>query len=322
MDWGEPGPGRWITVYANPGHVYMEVGGAALRHQRPRRAARFALAGGAPLSPRVRGPPLAGALARIRAQRVWRSGRAPRRPAGLRSKPRPPCPRSRRGRGRRRAPPLRSRWRAPSWRRGGASPVARSPAGPTSIASTSSAPSACTATIVKAPTSSSRRVSAARGLAPNAGAFARSKPTVRSCPCAMRKGRRHDAGERRGRISSPFETPSTSPNRRSWMPAGESGASASSAPSAHQRRDDDRDPRVGTDRGQPAGERDRRRGDGDSERSAEHQREPGQRGDHEPGEHRVGERLGAVGEPEQHDPAPERARPRGRSAASRRARGW
>jgi cell wall-associated NlpC family hydrolase len=26
MRWGEPGPGRWITVYANPGHVYMEVG--------------------------------------------------------------------------------------------------------------------------------------------------------------------------------------------------------------------------------------------------------------------------------------------------------
>jgi cell wall-associated NlpC family hydrolase len=27
MGWGEPGPGRWVTVYANPGHVYMEVGG-------------------------------------------------------------------------------------------------------------------------------------------------------------------------------------------------------------------------------------------------------------------------------------------------------
>ena len=27
MDWGRPGRGRWITVYANPGHVYMEVGG-------------------------------------------------------------------------------------------------------------------------------------------------------------------------------------------------------------------------------------------------------------------------------------------------------
>ncbi len=25
--WGEPGPGRWITVYANAGHAYMVVGG-------------------------------------------------------------------------------------------------------------------------------------------------------------------------------------------------------------------------------------------------------------------------------------------------------
>lgn len=26
-DWGEPGPGKWITVYANAGHVFMIVGG-------------------------------------------------------------------------------------------------------------------------------------------------------------------------------------------------------------------------------------------------------------------------------------------------------
>jgi peptidoglycan hydrolase CwlO-like protein len=26
-DWGAPGPGRWITVYANAGHVWMEVAG-------------------------------------------------------------------------------------------------------------------------------------------------------------------------------------------------------------------------------------------------------------------------------------------------------
>jgi hypothetical protein len=26
-NWGDPGPGRWITVYANPGHVWMEVAG-------------------------------------------------------------------------------------------------------------------------------------------------------------------------------------------------------------------------------------------------------------------------------------------------------
>jgi cell wall-associated NlpC family hydrolase len=27
MDWGVPGRGRWLTVYANPGHVFMIVGG-------------------------------------------------------------------------------------------------------------------------------------------------------------------------------------------------------------------------------------------------------------------------------------------------------
>jgi hypothetical protein len=27
MKWGAPGRGRWMTVYANPGHVFMIVGG-------------------------------------------------------------------------------------------------------------------------------------------------------------------------------------------------------------------------------------------------------------------------------------------------------
>lgn len=27
MTWGEPGPGRWITIYANQAHVYMVVAG-------------------------------------------------------------------------------------------------------------------------------------------------------------------------------------------------------------------------------------------------------------------------------------------------------
>ena len=27
MNWGDPGPGQWITVYANPGHMYMVVAG-------------------------------------------------------------------------------------------------------------------------------------------------------------------------------------------------------------------------------------------------------------------------------------------------------
>jgi len=27
MSWGEPGPGKWITVYANAGHAFMVVAG-------------------------------------------------------------------------------------------------------------------------------------------------------------------------------------------------------------------------------------------------------------------------------------------------------
>jgi cell wall-associated NlpC family hydrolase len=27
LRWGEPGPGRWITIYTNPGHMYMVVAG-------------------------------------------------------------------------------------------------------------------------------------------------------------------------------------------------------------------------------------------------------------------------------------------------------
>ena len=38
MKWGVPGPGHWLTVYANPGHVYMTVGG--LRFDTSGRAGR------------------------------------------------------------------------------------------------------------------------------------------------------------------------------------------------------------------------------------------------------------------------------------------
>ena len=27
MSWGSPGRGRWVTIYASPGHVYMIVAG-------------------------------------------------------------------------------------------------------------------------------------------------------------------------------------------------------------------------------------------------------------------------------------------------------
>jgi hypothetical protein len=38
MKWGAPGPGHWLTVYANPGHVFMTVGG--LRFDTSGRAGR------------------------------------------------------------------------------------------------------------------------------------------------------------------------------------------------------------------------------------------------------------------------------------------
>ena len=27
MSWGEPGPGKWVTIYSNPGHVFLVVAG-------------------------------------------------------------------------------------------------------------------------------------------------------------------------------------------------------------------------------------------------------------------------------------------------------
>ena len=27
MGWGKPGPGKWITVYSNPGHAFLVVAG-------------------------------------------------------------------------------------------------------------------------------------------------------------------------------------------------------------------------------------------------------------------------------------------------------
>ena len=35
MSWGAAGKGRWITVYANGGHTFMEVAWYPLRHVRP-----------------------------------------------------------------------------------------------------------------------------------------------------------------------------------------------------------------------------------------------------------------------------------------------
>ena len=48
---GGKGPGDWITIYANDGHVFMVVAGPALRHQRPRPRRHPLAGGGASRSP-------------------------------------------------------------------------------------------------------------------------------------------------------------------------------------------------------------------------------------------------------------------------------
>jgi cell wall-associated NlpC family hydrolase len=36
MSWGEPGRGKWVTIYSNPGHVYLEVAGIRFDTSAPR----------------------------------------------------------------------------------------------------------------------------------------------------------------------------------------------------------------------------------------------------------------------------------------------
>lgn len=85
MKWGDPGPGKWITIYANPGHIYMTVAGLRFRHQRRTRG-RHALAEGSATDPELRDLASAGPVdarsglvsdSRSSLKRPRRSGRHP-----------------------------------------------------------------------------------------------------------------------------------------------------------------------------------------------------------------------------------------------------
>ena len=53
--WGDAGPGQWVTIYANAGHVYMIVAGLRFDTSGQRRAGtRWQAA--PPLQPRLQGP--------------------------------------------------------------------------------------------------------------------------------------------------------------------------------------------------------------------------------------------------------------------------
>jgi hypothetical protein len=36
MSWGKPGKGKWVTIYSNPGHVYLVVAGVRFDTSAPR----------------------------------------------------------------------------------------------------------------------------------------------------------------------------------------------------------------------------------------------------------------------------------------------
>ncbi len=116
---------------------------------------------------------------------------------------------------------------------------------------------------------------------------------------------------------SAFVTPSTSPKRMPLRPAGTSGAEPEQHAEPEERGDDDRDRDVAVQARDAPDERDEDGTDDEPRRAAEQQRDPQQRGEDEAGQHRVGERLGAVRAPREDDPAAQSA---GDDAEQRRAR--
>ena len=68
MSWGSPGRGRWVTIYAAPGHVYMVINGRRFDTSGPQRE-RHPLAGLRPLIGGLRGPSPGGPVGRAQHER-------------------------------------------------------------------------------------------------------------------------------------------------------------------------------------------------------------------------------------------------------------
>ena len=100
-NWGDPGPGRWVTIYANADHVWMTVAG--WRFDTVAQAeTRHALGPGRRRVQRLRGPPPAGPVAGLReaSARVRPTCAGPRAPSPgpTRTRARPSPERCRAGR--------------------------------------------------------------------------------------------------------------------------------------------------------------------------------------------------------------------------------
>ena len=125
----------------------------------------------------------------------------------------------------------------------------------------------------------------------------------------MQEAQRDGDQSRRGRprsTRSASVTPKTSPKSSDSIPGGDCGESASSTPRPNIVVTTTATAASRLIAGDPRGKGDRQRRDDDRRHRAEQQRHAGDRGEDEPGEDRVGERLGRVGEAVEDDPAAER----------------
>ncbi len=172
-------------------------------------------------------------------------------------------------------------------------------------ASTSRLPRLCTPITIVAASSPSSITSTSTGLPPSALALVRSKPTASSRRWRAASASRIAAPSVAATTRSLRVTPSRSPKSSSLSPGGDAGESASTTPSPKRRGDHDRHRRVPADARGAADDRDRDRRDQRARCPAEQQRHPEQRRGDESREERVSERLRAVREFVENDPAAE-----------------
>ena len=180
-------------------------------------------------------------------------------------------------------------------------------AGATSTASTSSAPRPCTATATAVASSASSASRTSGGRTPSAAAPAPSKAVAASGRWSAARASPPSASSSRGRDEVGVGHAERVAEEQLLEPLRRVRGEREQRAEAHQARDHHGGAGLRADALVARGERDQRRGHERPAGRAEQQRGAGQRGEHEPGQQPVRERLGGVGQPLDDDPEAERA---------------
>ena len=139
------------------------------------------------------------------------------------------------------------------------------------------------------------------------GALVRSKPTASSRPCSSASAPRTTTASPAASAQVGVRHAEHVAEEQALQPGRRGGREREQDAGAEERRDHDGDGGVAPDGRHLPGERDRERRDEQARGAAEQQRQAGERGDDQPRQQRVRQRLRAVGEAVEDDPAPERA---------------